>query len=45
MARARTEEAARKAEAQLKRQRKQEVKDADRDAVEMADLLANDPEV
>ncbi|CAM9618041.1 unnamed protein product [Pylaiella littoralis] len=44
MADARAEEAVRKEEAQLKRQREKEVKDADRDAAEMADLLANDPE-
>lgn len=45
MADARAEEAVRKEEAQFKRQREKEVKDADRDAAEMADLLANDPEV
>lgn len=45
MADARGEEAVRKAEAQLKKQREQEIKDADRDAAEMAHLLANDPEV
>lgn len=42
---ARAEEVDRKAEAQVKREREQEVKDADKDAAEMADLLANDPEV
>lgn len=45
MADARAEEAARKAEANLKKQREQEIKDAERDAAEMADLMANDPEV
>lgn len=45
MADARAEEAVRKAEAQLKKQREQEIKDAERDADEMAHLMANDPEV
>jgi len=45
MADARAEEAARKAEAKLKKQREQEIKDAERDAEEMAHLMANDPEV
>lgn len=35
----------RKAEAKLKRQREREVKEAEKDAAEMADLMANDPEV
>lgn len=45
MADARAEEAVRKVEAKLKKQREQEIKDADRDAAEMADLMQNDPEV
>lgn len=45
LADARAEEARRKAEAKLKKQREQEVKEAERDAAEMADLMANDPEV
>lgn len=45
MADARAEEAVRKAEAKLKKKREQEVKDAERDAAEMAHLMANDPEV
>lgn len=45
MADARAEEATRKAEAQLKKKREQEVKEAERDAAEMANLMANDPEV
>lgn len=45
MADARAEETARKAEAMLKKQRQQEIKEAERDAAEMADLMANDPEV
>lgn len=45
MADARAEEAVRKAEAKLKKQREQEIKDAERDAAEMAHLMANDPEV
>lgn len=45
MANARAEEVVRKAEAKLKKQREQEIKDAEREAAEMADLMANDPEV
>ncbi len=45
MADARAEEAMRKAEAKLKKQREQEIKDAEKDADEMAYLMANDPEV
>lgn len=42
---ARAEEAARKAEAKQKRQQEFEVKEAERDAAEMADLMVSDPEV
>lgn len=45
MADARAEERVRKAEAKLRKQREQEVKDAEKDAAEMAHLMANDPEV
>ncbi|CAM9252372.1 unnamed protein product [Ectocarpus sp. 12 AP-2014] len=44
MADARAEEGVRKAEAKLRKQREQEVKDAEKDAAEMARLMANDPE-
>lgn len=39
------EEAVREAEAKRKQEREREVKEADRDAAEMAALLASDPEV
>lgn len=42
---ARAEEVARKAEAKQKRQQELEVKEAERDAAEMADLMVSDPEV
>lgn len=42
---ARAEETARKAEAKQKRQQELEVKEAERDAAEMADLMVSDPEV
>lgn len=45
MADAHAEEGVRKAEAKLRKQREQEVKDAEKDAAEMAHLMANDPEV
>eukprot|EP00903_Cladosiphon_okamuranus_P007797 g7546.t1 len=44
MADARAEEVARKAEEKLKKQRQQEIQEAETDAAEMADLMANDPE-